>query len=401
MGVRITRRFRVLASGVLLASVVGLVAIPTVDSGAASKPPLVVGFECACTGPEASSIAISDPVYRAWVDYINAHGGINGQKVQVIVKDDGDDPGVALTNVTNMINSDHIVALVDNTNVDSSFSTYAQQHKVPVIGAITSSTEMYTNPDFFPEGQTQNDVNTAMVVAAKKSGGTKLAFLYCAEAAVCQQSVAPLRSIGNQLGVPLVYTTAITYDAPNYTAPCVAAKQSGADVLWIAQAIAATLSAASSCATQGFLPHEVLNDGGLSGQFTSSHAYNHHLLSIQPNIPFPVKSTPAMKTMYQEVAKYAPSALTPANLDEEVVQSWASGIMLQTAAQLGGSGTVTSASLLKGLHSFKDQTLQGMAPPLTFNTAGHQVNCWFYLSIQDNKFTTPYGLQTFCHKPLG
>lgn len=389
------------ASGAIASLVMaGLTLVPTANSGAAAGP-LVIGFECACTGPYASSLAIAAPVYQAWAKYVNAHGGVNGQQVQVVVKDDGDNPGTALANVQSLVTQNHAIAIVDNTNVDSGWATFVQQQGIPVIGAITSSTEMYTSPNFFPEGQTQNSVITGMVYAAQKVGGKKLALLYCAEATICQETVAPLKSAAGALKIQLVYNTAITFDAPNYTAPCLAAKQAGADTLWIAQGVQATLSAGNSCAQQSWFPKQLVDDGGLSSAFTQSSAFNNSTISIQPNIPFPVKSVPAMRTMYKALAKYAPSALTPANLDEEVPQAWASGIMLQTAAKLGGTGTVTSASLLNGLHKFNKQTLQGLAPPLTFNTPQHQVNCWFYLTIKGGKFATPYGLKAVCKKPLG
>ena len=195
---------------------------------------------------------------------MNSIGGIDGQQVEIIVRDDSDNPITSVNDAEELISQDHVKVLVDNTNVDTGWGKYAQQHKVPVVGVITSSSEMYTNPDFFPEGQTQESVNTAEAYAAKKVGGTKLALMYCAEAAVCAEGVAPLKVAAQSLGIPLVYDTSITYDAPNYTAPCLAAKQAGADVLWIAQAVAATLSAGNSCAQQGYTPLELDDDGGIT-----------------------------------------------------------------------------------------------------------------------------------------
>ena len=61
------------------------------------------------------------------------------------------------------------------------------------------------------------------------------------------------------------------------------------------------------------------------------------------------------------------------------------------------SGAPTSAEIVKGLDSFHDQTLDGLAPNLTY-TAGkpHPVDCWYYALLKDGKYSTPHGLKTFC-----
>src|SRR5580698_11637337 len=86
------RRFRLgvsaLMFGILL---VGVIAVP-VSARAASKGLFKIGFICGCSGDEASSIAVSSGVMQAWASYENAHGGIEGQKVDVIVKDDAGNP---------------------------------------------------------------------------------------------------------------------------------------------------------------------------------------------------------------------------------------------------------------------------------------------------------------------
>jgi branched-chain amino acid transport system substrate-binding protein len=45
-------------------------------------------------------------------------------------------------------------------------------------------------------------------------------------------------------------------------------------------------------------------------------------------------------------------------------------------------------------------TLNGMAPPLTFKQGQpNPVHCWFWIRIQHHKFTTPYGTAPVCKAP--
>jgi branched-chain amino acid transport system substrate-binding protein len=360
---------------------------------------LKIGFICDCSGAFASSTAITAPVYKAWADYVNAHGGVNGQKIQLIQKDDSDNSGTSLAEVEQMISGDHVAAIADSTNADAAWATYAQQHGVPVIGNFTVNSTFITNSDFFPEGETGDAYQIGMVEAAKKVGKSKLAYLYCAEDPYCAQSVPTLRSTGARLGVNLVYDTSILASAPNYTAQCLAAKQAGADALWVAQAISATLLVGQNCFQQGYKPTLMALDGGVNESFLNSQAYSNSLVATMPNVPFSVTSLPAMKTMRDALKKYAPSALSSANYGDEVVQVWASGLLLQAAAKAGGS--TTSAGLTNGLYKLHNETLGGLAPPLTYHRGqqGHPIDCWFYMREQGGKFTTPYGLKASCQKP--
>ena len=69
----------------------------------------------------------------------------------------------------------------------------------------------------------------------------------------------------------------------------------------------------------------------------------------------------------------------------------------EAAVKAGGSGTVTAASIKKGLYSFKNQTLGGLSIPLNFKAG--QVNfqtCWFVDSISEGQWFEPQGLKPGC-----
>jgi branched-chain amino acid transport system substrate-binding protein len=118
------------------------------SAGAAAKAPIVIGDICSCTGPEASSVAQTTPTLQAWAKYVTAHGGIQGHPVQLIVKDDGYNPTNSLNDVETLVTTDHVVALFDNSDVDTSWTSYVEAHNVPVAGGAESDAG-YTNPVFF------------------------------------------------------------------------------------------------------------------------------------------------------------------------------------------------------------------------------------------------------------
>ena len=133
------------------------------------------------------------PAYKAWAQWVNGNGGINGHKVNLINKDDSFNPGTSLTEVKTMVQEDHAIAIVDGSDVDASWADYVKQENVPVIGAESSSEPFFTNSDFYAEGQTEDQLFASIVGAAKKVKAKNMALFYCAEAATCQEGVAPSR----------------------------------------------------------------------------------------------------------------------------------------------------------------------------------------------------------------
>ena len=172
-------------------------------SAAQSPKTIQIGIVCACTGPLASSISVVPPAYQAWADATNASGGVSGYKVKVIVKNDDGNPATSLAGVQELVTQDHVIALVDATDVDTAWAPFVKEHNVPVIGQNVSQEPFFSNSDFYAPGQTEDQLFASIVGAAKKAGAKNMALLYCAEAASCQQGVAPLKATAAAEGVPL------------------------------------------------------------------------------------------------------------------------------------------------------------------------------------------------------
>lgn len=386
----------------LAAAVIGGGLLPvfvTATAASAAGAPIVIGVVCSCTGATASSTATGPPTFQAWADSVNAAGGVDGHRITVISENDALNPGTSLAEVERMVSADHVVGIVDDSDEDSAWSTYVEQHQVPVLGGNLSNATFYTNPDFFPEGTTQNYLADQIVLEAKKAGAKNLAVLYCAEVVACQEAVPPIKSIGQKDGVPLVYSTAISSSAPNYTAPCLAAKDAGATSVNIGAAASVVTSVAASCAAQGYTPIQLAIGGSVALSWAKAPGMD-NTIATENDIPFFVKSTPATKAMVAALKKYEPSVADSPNYGEAVTNSWVSGLLIEAAAgaaHVTANTKVTSAKLTDGLYALHGTTLDGMAPPLTFHRGkANSVNCFFYMRIQNGKFTTPYGNTPSC-----
>jgi ABC-type cobalamin/Fe3+-siderophores transport system ATPase subunit len=94
--------------------------------------------------------AFAEPYRKGWqmaVDEINAAGGVNGDKLVVISKDDGGKPTTAITAVNELVAQDGVVMLTGSyfSSIVLAISDYARQRKVmylagkPLTDAITWS----------------------------------------------------------------------------------------------------------------------------------------------------------------------------------------------------------------------------------------------------------------------
>jgi branched-chain amino acid transport system substrate-binding protein len=394
------------AAGLLLVGtvVVGGVGGTGAASASGSLAPIKVGEVCSCTGPLASSIIVGPPAYAAWVDYTNAHGGIDGHKIDLIEVDDAYNPSTSLTEVTKLITVDHVVALVDSSDVDAAWSKYVDTTGVPVVGGGSSGELEDTDPNWFADGETLDDYFINFIDAAKKVGAGTMGEFYCAEAATCQEGVAPFEATAKKVGEKVSYVTQVSFSAPNYDAQCLAAKQAGVEALTVADAVSVVESVANDCLKQGYTPWQIALDGAVAESFQTAPGLSNHFIGSEPDLPFFSTNTPAAKLMDSILKKYADkTTLQSPNYNEQATQMYLSGPLLAAAITASGDGSkqaITSADIRKGLYSFHNQTLDGMAPPLNYKKGQpNPVDCWYWIRIQHGKFTTPYGVAPVCAKP--
>jgi branched-chain amino acid transport system substrate-binding protein len=346
-------------------------------------------------------VAIARPAYDSWVKAQNAKGGLNGHPIDLIVKDDGENPGNSVAMVHELVEQDKVIALVAISNADQAWADYVTSKGIPVVGGNVSSLLLFTNPLFFSPGQTTDSLPVSVMTAAKKVGASKVAVVYCAESPICQQLVDPTQKAATQVGVTVSYITGVPAAAPNYTAQCLAAKQSGATAFFVAHAVSVVQAVADSCTKQGYTPTFIAQDGAVAQSFVTSPGLSDGFLGVQTNLPFSVTDTPEAQRMIAAFQQYNPDMLKDPNYNEIVVEEWTSGLMLEAAAtrgKLGANGTnPTSQQILDGLHTFTKETLNGMAPGLTFKAGQpNPVPCWFWQGTKDGKWTLPYGPNPEC-----
>jgi branched-chain amino acid transport system substrate-binding protein len=384
--------------GILLFAV--CIPLQSTQAGAATKGTVNVGIVCGCTGPLASSTSTSPLSYESWANAVNKKGGVNGYKINVIVKDDQSSPADGLQDAQTLVQVDHVVALVDATDTETAWAAFAQQQHVPVVGGFNLSVDDITSPNFFATGTTEDAFTLAQVLASKKVHATKTAEFYCAEDPLCAEIVPVLKTTAAANGVSVVATSEISADQPNYTAECLTAQQAGATSVTIGESVTAVEAMAADCSHQGYYPWYEIADGGVSKSFTGAIGLNTKSFGYETGLPFFDTTAPAAKKMIAAIKKTAPQILSNPNYNQDNVSMYASAVLFGQALQAGTagkSGPVTTSEIYKGLYTIHDDTLGGLSPPLTFKpNKPNPVDCWYWIGMSHKHFTTPYGLKPVC-----
>src|SRR6202451_3856165 len=77
------------------------------SAGAHAQDAYVIGVTAAMTGPAAGTQAPVIEMLRIYVDRLNAKGGINGHRINLLVEDDQAEPSKAAASATELIRQDN------------------------------------------------------------------------------------------------------------------------------------------------------------------------------------------------------------------------------------------------------------------------------------------------------
>lgn len=137
----------------LLSAGLFFAALLTTRCGAEKNPEaqrIEIGFFGALTGPEATFALSGKNGARLAIDQLNAAGGVLGQKLELLVEDDHNEPSEAASAVSKLITRDHVVALIGENASSRSLAAapIAQNYQVPMVSPSSTNVEVTKKGDY-------------------------------------------------------------------------------------------------------------------------------------------------------------------------------------------------------------------------------------------------------------
>ncbi|CAN5312326.1 ABC transporter substrate-binding protein [soil metagenome] len=149
---------RLAASAVLLSA--GLLA------HAQTSEPIRIGWMASLTGPLATAAIGIDTGVRFAVEEINAAGGINGRKIELITRDTAGDPNKAATFAQQLVHADKAQIILGPVNSGESLATVPLVARTGTPNIVTGAVEELTDPKRYPRAFRVINTTTQWVTAA-------------------------------------------------------------------------------------------------------------------------------------------------------------------------------------------------------------------------------------------
>ncbi len=104
-----------------------------------STKTITIGFVTDLTGVASSGFLTSKLGIDAYLNHLNATGGVNGIKIKYILADTNSTPTGALTAVQKLVQQNNVFAIVENSSDFFGAEPYALAQGIPVVGSAIDS----------------------------------------------------------------------------------------------------------------------------------------------------------------------------------------------------------------------------------------------------------------------
>ena len=380
--------------GRLLAVLAGLALLAVVSATAAfgarsadpgiTKTSIHIGGTFPLTGV-ASAYKTIPAAESAYYAYVNAHGGVNGRKIDFTVLDDAYNPAQTVPDVQQLVEQDKVFALVGDLGTAPGLATwgYANEHKVPQVFLATGdsywgncvhkaclgSAKPYTmgwQPDYIGEGRLYGKY------IAANTPNAKIGIIFQNDAFGRNYIAGLVQGLGSKKG-DIVDQEGFNATDTVVTQQILALKAKGADTLFIVatpgQAIASLVTAtkigwkpttflANVSNIRPFLLAAAQAGANLDGVISSSYL-----------APMDQANLAGIKLGKSIIDQYAPSlsadwALGDSNLDYGLGVAWTFVYALQQAGK-----NPTRTSLMSALRNMSTSKNPFVYPGITIQTS--------------------------------
>jgi len=373
----------------------GMATIGGSAGAAASSAPgvtansITVGTISTQTGPIASNFSSLIYGERAYFDWVNATGGINGRKIDYKYALDDAGSGTTFNQLAStLINQDHVFAITGVAT--ASFApNYFTEAKIPTYGYNVTG-NWAGPPNLFAAGGSvlfYGAEGPEMTYVAKKIHATSvglLAYGIPSSAAGCEAGAKGLASAGYKVS----YTDYnIPYPGTTVATDVQRMKQAGVNLIISCMDVKGNISLARAVQQYGLKTSQLW----LNGNDTSTLLANESLMQdvyfdIQ-HVPFsaPTSIYPGLKLYLTEMKKYEPNYVG----DEVALQGWESASLFAEGVKLAGKN-LTQANVVAQTNKLTAFTANGLSSPVNWKSAGHSGGlppyCSAYIQVKGKQY---------------
>ncbi|MEU4237962.1 ABC transporter substrate-binding protein [Actinoplanes sp. NPDC026619] len=121
------------------------------DTPGVTDTEITVGTHMPLTGPAAAGYSSIAPATKAYFDFVNANGGVNGRKITYKIMDDGYNPANTQQVVRQLVLQDKVFAILNGlgTPTHTGVLDFLKTNRVPDL-FVASGSRTWNQPDKYP-----------------------------------------------------------------------------------------------------------------------------------------------------------------------------------------------------------------------------------------------------------
>ena len=343
------------------------------------------------TGALAANFDAFVPGVRAYFQYINALGGVNGRTLSLAYSlDDGSNPSQFSQLTHTAIDQDHAFAVM----IASPFfaPNYYVETCTPAYGYNVTANWADEANLFAAGGSTLYNPQVATQVAYLmrqehvKSFAT-LAYNVSESSGVCSDVNTYLA----KAGFTQAYTDLNVSYGGNVTPDVQRLRNSGAQMVVSCMTVTQNVQLAQDIKSYGIKTKQYWLNGSDQGVLNQYQGVMQGVYFGVQHVPFTAntKYYPGIKTYLTAMNKYAPKY----TYDELSIQGWASAALFAQGVKLAGSN-LTQANLIKQTNLLTSYTAGDIYAVANWTTAHSEENppfCDAYIQVQGKKYVSVFG----------
>lgn len=312
---------------------------------------------------------------KAWADYINSLGGVNGRKIKVIIKDDGYNPMRTMLNLKQMRGKVFAVVGLLGSAPNAAAKNFFPKYKIPLITPYANIRIFSKQPKkkqryyfvTYPDYEDENELLTNYAI--NKLGAKKIAHFYqnddfghMAKAGVAKAMKA------NKGKAKLVASISYEFTERALTTHALKLKASGADTVIITASPIHAIIIVKTMAKVGYRPKMLTNFTVGDPIFfkLAGPAWEGMYISAAGNTGMP-GSDAAADRVARILLKFNPKLK-----GREYLAVFGAVSMMHFVQGLRNAGrNPTVMGLIKGLEKIRNWRPEGMGAPVTYTKNRH------------------------------
>jgi branched-chain amino acid transport system substrate-binding protein len=221
-----------------------LVALLCLVAAPAAFADIVIGQVAPFTGPQAVTGKAMRAGAKLWLDEVNARGGIRGQKIKYVFRDDAQKPEETVRLVKEMIEQENPAAMIGTVGTSNLEALkqdgVLEKTRVSMFGAVSGATSIITARNMYPVKASYREEVERLFKQLGEMGRTKVGVVY-QDDGLGRDALAGAQASAKTYGITLVAQSGYARNTTEVSNAVAEMVKQAPDVIFLAATTAAAI----------------------------------------------------------------------------------------------------------------------------------------------------------------